>query len=250
MKSLSGKLGVIIFIIDLSIFSYAEVWGAEPTPQSRINFEPLIYALFGWVLGVFGTLLVERLKRRQVKADFMKNVSAQFKEIVPRLAGNYLLLKINLGEMDRDALNWIKNVRSQGYKFLEDKTVEAINKFLEMSDEQIRAVNQLTKQKPTKASFIKKFSLPLLTENISSISLLESNLQHSLLDIRTKISWLNEMVERHNFYFEKTFDSGISSENREIIDSNIRDGYTEFGNWCRKLSELIMNSLKELPNTK
>jgi len=157
---------------------------------------------------------------------------------------------MNLGEMDRDALNWTKSVKSQGYQFLEGETVEAMNKILELTDDQMKAVNQLTKQKPAKASFIKKFNLPLLEENISSICLLDSNLQHSLLDIRTKINWLNEIVERHNFFFEKTFDSGISRENWEIIDSNIKKGYAEFGNLCRNTSELIMNALKELEGTK
>jgi hypothetical protein len=245
MKSLLVKL----ILIGLAIFGCAEVWGAGTTSSSSINLEPLIYIVLGFVLGLFGNLILERIKRKWLRKDFVKALYAQFKELAPKLAGNYLILKINLGEMDRDALNWIKSVKSQGYQFLEDKTVEAIDKFLKLNDDEIRVVNQLTKQKPPKASFIKKFNLPVLEENISSISLLDSNLQHSLLDIKTKINWLNEIVERHNFFFEKTFDSGISRENWEIIDSNIREGYAQLGKLCRNISELIMKLPKELSGT-
>jgi len=248
MKSLSVKLGVIL--IGIAIFGYTEVWGSGATSSSSINLEPLIYTVLGFVLGLFGNLILERIKRKWLRKDFVNALYAQFKELVPKLAGNYLILKIDLGEMDRDALNWIKSVKSQGYQFLEDKTVEAIDKFLKLNDDQIRVVNQLNKQKPPKASFIKKFNLPVLDENISSISLLDSDLQYSLLDIKTKINWLNEIVERHNFFFEKTFDSGISRENWEIIDSNIREGYAQLGKWCRNTSELIMKLLKELSGTK
>lgn len=241
MKSLSGKLGVVL--VGLAIFGNAEVWGAESTPRPPINFEPLIYTLLGWVLGVLGTLILERLKRRRVKKDFLKSVCVQFKEVVPRLAGTYFTLKRNLGEMDRDVLNWIRSVTSQGYQFLEDKedkTVEAMDKLLELDDEQIIGLNQLTKQKPPKASLLGKFSVPLLEENISSILLLDSKLQHSLLDIRAKVNWLNELVAQHNSFFEKTFDSGINDENWDRLDSNIRTGYGRVGNWCRRISELIM----------
>lgn len=241
MKSLSVKF----VVFGLIILSCAEVWGVELTPRPRINFEPLIYTLFGWVLGVLGTLILERLKRRRVKKDFVKSVCAQFKEVVPRLAGTYYSMKSNLGELDRDVLNWIKSVRSQGYQFLEDKTVEGIDKFLELDDEQIRDLNQLIKQKTPKVSSLRKHNVPLLQENISSISLLDSNLQHSLLDIRTKVNWLNEIVDQHNFFFEKTFDSGISDENWKIIDSNIRNGYEQLGKWCRRISELIMEIVIE-----
>lgn len=238
MKSLLGKLGVTLF--GLAIFGYGEVWGAGSTPSSSINFEPLIYTLFGWVLGVLGTLILERLKRRRAKKDFVKSVWAQFREVVPRLAGTYYSMKYNLGELDRDVLKWIKSVRSQGYQFLEEKTVEGIDKFLELDDEQIRGLNELIKQKPPKVSSLRKFGVPLLQENISSILLLDSKLQHSLLDIRTKVNWLNEIVDQHNFFFEKTFDSGISDDNWKIIDSNIRNGYEQMGRWCRRISELIM----------
>jgi len=241
MKSILG-----VILIGLAILGNSEVWGADSASSSHMNLEPFIYTGLGFVLGLFGNIILERIKRRRLKEDFVKGLYAQFKEIVPRLAGNFYLLKYNLGEINRDAVNWIISVRSQGYGIFSEQTIQSIESILLMNDQELGAYNQRIKQNPTIASYIKKFSLPLLEENISSISLLDLDFQHSLLDIKTKISLLNAEIERYNFFFEKTFDSTMDPNNRRIIDGNIVGSYKAISKLCRDSSDSILGFVEKL----
>jgi len=90
MKSLF-KLGIIL--IGLAIFARTKVWGATPASTSNINWELLIYTVLGFVLGLFGNLILERIKRGWLRKDFVKSLYAQFKRLFQGWQRTILILR-------------------------------------------------------------------------------------------------------------------------------------------------------------
>lgn len=66
MKSLSVKLGVILFIIGFAIIGYAKVWGAENYQRASLQGLKGIYVLID---GQFDDLIREGLTKDQLKTD-------------------------------------------------------------------------------------------------------------------------------------------------------------------------------------
>ncbi|MDD5530313.1 MAG: hypothetical protein PHX21_09840 [bacterium] len=99
-----------------------------------------------------------------------------------------------------------------------------------------------TKNPETTTLGLKKYNLSFLQESISSFSLLESCFRVSVLSIRTKIDYLNSEIDRYNFFFEKTFDATLTSNDRLSIIANIKISYKGIA----KLSFDIAEEIKKL----
>ena len=149
-----------------------------------------------------------------------------------------------IGKINRDVLTWLHSAAS-GIIGFPESIRKAVEDLLKLDDAQLITVSLQSKRPVGEGKYIKKYNLPYLEKNISSISLLSPNLQHSILAIQTKIEWLNEEVERNNFFFEKTFDQ-ITPGNYDILIKNENSSYEHIGELNRELAELISKLLKDL----
>ena len=86
---------------------------------------------------------------------------------------------------------------------------------------------------------LKKIELPLLNSKLGSLSLFDLGFQRELLDIRTQINFLNEEIEQSRFYFQMTFDGGISDENHKLLVKNLQDSYLHISRIARTIVEKV-----------
>lgn len=63
-----------------------------------------------------------------------------------------------------------------------------------------------------------------------------------IFDVRTKVNILNELADRIDFFFKQSFAPGMSSNNIEIIDCNIKSNYDAY----LKYSRLVVERIKEI----
>jgi len=101
--------------------------------------EAIIYTAFGWVLGFFGTLLLQRINQKKRKYDFKESLCVEFREAIPQLAGTYYLLKETLGELDRDVLKWTQSMFSKFSKN-DKKVLRSIATLLKRTDDELKAL--------------------------------------------------------------------------------------------------------------
>lgn len=200
----------------------------------------------GWLLGFLGTLLVQWVKRSQIKKDVRGGVHIELRETIPILVGTYFVLNEALGKIDRNVLDWVRSMSSESNTEHEESIKSSIENLLKLSNDQLAVTLQAAKIAELKgrAKFIKRFSLPFLEQNISSIQLLDSSFKSSVLNITRKVNWLNEEIDRINFFYEKTFDSGLTEENWQIIERNLTSGYQNVARLCRDTTELIVKLIK------
>jgi len=115
-----------------------------------------------------------------------------------------------------------------------------IETLLKSSDEEIDAyAKEMAQQKDVVALNLKKYSLPFLKSNMSSISLLDMKLQRLIIQIRTRLNMVNEEIDLNFFYYVKTFDSTLSEDNSAIIKNNLNQSYQNISRQYRMIVDQI-----------
>jgi len=211
-----------------------------------VELKPLIYTAFGWVLGLLSTFFLQWFNEWRYIKVFKKSLSTQLKEAILRLSGTSYIMVRNIGRVDREILQWTYSMRRATGEVILQEVIEATENLLNQSDEIWRTLSLVNRQAEARHSHVKKFRMPYLEANLSSIEKLETNLQQSLFEVITKINWLNDAIDRNNFFFEKTFDSSLGVENRSIISINITEGYEFIGKLCREIAEKMVKIVEEI----
>ncbi len=195
-------------------------------------------AIIGALIGFFFTLKVEQHKREQLKKDFKESLCTELREAMPRAVNLYFVLNKALGGVNRDMLNWIHSMSSvaDGEPWEFAKRIEDL---LKLSDDRLATLSLQAKDPEGTGSLIKKFNLSFTRENIFSFALLEPHFRRSILDIRTEIGCLNEEIELYNFFYEKTFASGLTQENREVLEINRKKSYETIAQVSCEIAEMI-----------
>ena len=101
--------------------------------------------------------------------------------------------------------------------------------------------SQYAQQKnvPNSGIALKKYSMALLESNLTSLSKFDAVLRGHLLEIKTHIGFINEIVDDTRFYFQLSFQNGISPTNYEIANTNMIDSYKNYSSQARVVIELI-----------
>jgi len=197
----------------------------------------ILYLMLGWLLGVFSFLIIDEVKRHFQKKEFKKGLSIELEDVRHRLSGAVYLLCSRFGTYNRDLLNWMFKIYAQ---YDDQKMLRHIETLLKSSDEEIDAyAKEMAQQKDVVALNLKKYSLPFLGSNMSSISLLDMKLQRLIIQIRTRLNMVNEEIDLNLFYYVKTFDSTLSEDNSAMIKNNLNKSYQNISRQYRMIVDQI-----------
>lgn len=197
---------------------------------------PFFYTAFGWLLGFLGTFLQRWFEKRRFRKDFCRTLCAEIKEMTTRLVGSYYSLSSDFVGINRDTLKWVNSMSSAYPGEIPKEALNAIEGLLKLSDDELATLSALRTK--SESLFLKKYSLPFLEVNITSLTHLEFPLQTSILAIRRNIAWLNEIIDRCNFFYEKSFDQSLSNENHLIMRANMKEEYKRMAHLCRTTADI------------
>ena len=194
---------------------------------------------FGWVLGVFHSIFLENKKRKQAKEDYKESLFTEFDLVYPRIVTTYFTIIDEMGELNREKLEWMLNIiskkNSESLDNVKDKTIN----ILRYNDEQIKSMNK--KPHDTQTLFLKKFNLSFLQENISSFSLLDKEFRYNAINIRTNINFLNDCIDKVYFFYKATFIPDLSKSLQDISYINVNNYYIQIRDLCKSTSEMIVS---------
>lgn len=105
--------------------------------------------------------------------------------------------------------------------------INTLGPLLKLTPEEINTYSQVAKQNEVAKSALalKKHSLYFLEANVALISKFTPLLQAQLLEVKTRIGYMNQTVDEANYYFRLSFQNEISSTNYEIANSNMIGSY-------------------------
>lgn len=200
--------------------------------------------LLGWILGFFGTQLTSYLKTRRDKKKFISGLRIELREKIQEFVGIYYLLNSNTGNTNREVINWILEINSK-YDIKQPNIIKYLDKLLELTDDQLNSLSSFSQNPKGVSTDLKKIHLLFLKQHLSNIVLLKTDIQIYLFDILKKIFWINEMIDRNNFFNEKSFDMALDENNRDILNQNLKRNHTFISRYIHDITSTIIKILDE-----
>ncbi len=194
---------------------------------------------FGWVLGVFHSIFLENKKRKQAKEDYKGILFTELDLVYPEIVGTYYKITKETGQLNKENLEWTHNIISKKNSKSLDAIDDEIIKYLKYDDKEMKLLNEEHHNSHTLV--IMKFNLLFLKENISLFSLLDKEVRFSAINIRTKINYLNVIIDEVNFFYRTSIVPGITESTYNIVNSNIKKCYIKIEDLCKSTLEMIVS---------
>ena len=201
--------------------------------------QQVILIFFGWVLGVFSSIILENKKRKQAKEDYRESLFTEIDLVYPRIVCTYYSVINEMGELNKENLEWIRNIIIKKNSNLLYDVNDAVEEMLKHDDKEIKLLN--SKHDYSRTLLLKKFNLSFLEENISSFSLLDKKLRFNAIRLRTNINYLNDSIDKVDYFHRTYFVPDLPKKNYEIASINIKKYYINIKDLCKRTSEMIVN---------
>lgn len=200
----------------------------------------ILYLFLGWMLGLLSPQIAERIKRYYQKDDLRCGIISELKETKVRLVSTVYLLTKKVGTYDKELIEWVKK-HLKGYEgsYSTQRILQTLeNLSTQSNNQQLKAIQSLYYDEESGLS-LKKSYLPFLESKIDLLPVFGEKFRSLIFEIRSQIQILNEEIDNAQFYFRKTFDSSMSSENQEIVRLNITSCYKNIARQAKLIVEKI-----------
>jgi len=206
------------------------------------TLEKLLLLALGWLLGMLGPAVTESIKQRRENRQVKVALAAELREVSYKLAVANYLVHIHFGTVDRDYLQWLHEaiLGYCGPSFVKT-TLPSIEMQLGLADDQLNALVQKQKAREGRNINTQKIVVPLLDARVSSLWYLEGPVQVLLLDIRSSINLLNEIVDQSRYYNGLTFGK-LDEGNYELVVENLDGCHRQYAERAKR----IVNKIQEL----
>jgi hypothetical protein len=202
----------------------------------------IIILILGWLLGLLAPVIVEYIREKREIKVIKPALLEELREFRFRLLLLIYRVESKYGKLDKEFFKWAQSILIE-YDGINssDSLLKAIGTILKLTPEEISECSQFSKQieKQCTGLSLKKIYLPLLESNVSFLSKFDSILRNQLLEIRTRVEFMNEIVEDSRYYFRLSFQDGISKENYDIANTNMISSYNVYASQARDIIEII-----------
>jgi hypothetical protein len=93
---------------------------------------------------------------------------------------------------------------------------------------------------------LKKYSLPFLSSQITSLSLFTTEFQRLTHNIYSNLETLNEEVDAYRFNYERTFDLSLSNNSRAAVLLNLDNTSQHVVIMSRQIADRIEHRAREV----
>jgi hypothetical protein len=237
---------------------YGEISGSSEVALSPVcvrlsahmETHPLLMLVVGWLLGLVAPLVSDRITEgRQTRKELIPGVRSDLIELQFKLGSLRYCLAIRFGTYNEEFLKWLKPIVDDYNRIYPDEKVfTEIDERLKMTDAQLTALAQALQDDASKAGIsLRKYDTAFIESQLDKLGRLDVETHRLILVIRSRLGYLNEMVDEARVYLRLTFEN-ISDANHEQVVNNINGVYRVYGENARDLVDLIRHALQRLRN--
>jgi len=203
-------------------------------------WDAVLLVLLGWLLGLMGPLLVDRIRRQYRNAEIRRAVLAELIEVRNRLATTIYLIEARLGTFSPKLLAWILPILvSYRGEHRTPHLVETIRQLLAAGDAELATLERQLQAAAGGSFDARKYSVRFLHSRLADLVGFTGKDQALLVDIRTRVDLYNDAVEEARYFFERTHEPGVSSENCAQTAESLTAGCGNMRAEARQIIELI-----------
>ena len=179
--------------------------------------QSILLILLGWLLGLLGPTIIDAIKKRYRRIEISNTIINELKELQYRLTSCVFSINNRYGLVDHDLLKWALSVfEKYDGMYADEKLLQILESQLELTTDQLLEIGERMKSDGTMALSLRKFSTPFIDHNLEKLSLLPASYQFFILEKKSQVTLLNELIDDTKFYFKMTFDSSVSETNHNI----------------------------------
>jgi hypothetical protein len=210
-------------------------------------YSDTLLIILGWLLGLLSPVIVTAIQSEREVKTLKKTIFVELEELRYRLVLVIYKIESKHGEIDKSFFQWAQSI-ILSYKGINASKsfLEAVNKVSNFTEEQIINYVSQTRALETASGSgleLKKQIFSLQDSDLNTISKFEVVLQNQLLDIKTRIGYLNEIVDDAKYYFRLSFQQDISDGNYKIANTNMINSYKSFSTQAKMVADLISDIL-------
>ncbi|MCR4334767.1 MAG: hypothetical protein NUV47_03530 [Patescibacteria group bacterium] len=206
-----------------------------------INRDILILVL-GWLFGLLSPIIVDAIRNRRESIIIKKALISELQEFRYRLMLNVYIIESKHGKLDHEFFEWAQTILSR-YTSINSSgsLLKAIGPLLKLTKDEMASYSEMAKQqrKSNSGISLKKHSLSILNTNMVVLARFDSIFQSQLLEVRTRMGFLNEIADEARYYYKLSFQNGITSENYEIANTNMINSYKFYASQARGIILII-----------
>ena len=207
------------------------------------NWDKVLFLFLGWLLATLSPIIADAIRKRREVKETRNALLAELSELKYRLAIVCYRIESDFGEVKRQLLQWLQPIVIEYRGPLQDETIaKMIEAQLKFTDAQLGTLAQAKGKKSGHALLLKRYPAPFLESRLKTIAWLPTKVQALMLEIHTQIGVLEAELENVQYNVRLTFDSGMSEENRLLVEGNLNSGYRNYA----KVSTTIVERISEL----
>ena len=180
----------------------------------------------GWLLGMLSPVVVSRIQRKYTKKDLYLGIANELRSLKYRLVCTAHILCSEYGNYDKEFLQWcVANIEGSEQ---EERSKEILKMFqcrLHFEDGEFSALVDALKARAGIGQSLKKADLAFSEMHLNELSIFSIRFQSLLFDLKANLTYYNDEVEKAEKYHFMTFDSSLSSENQQIVKSQVLNKY-------------------------
>lgn len=207
-----------------------------------IDLNDYLVLVLGWLLGILSPAIVVTIRDKREAKTIKAALISELHELHYRLLLNVYLIESKYSILDHKFFKWAQSVLTQ-YKGINtaESLLNTIGPLLNFTKDEMAIYNQMAKQQrqPNSGTSLKKHSLPFLETSINALAKFDSIFRGQLLEIKTRIGFLNEITDEARYYYQLSFQNGISPENYNIANTNMINSYKFYASRARDIIKII-----------
>ena len=207
----------------------------------------LLFVLTGGLLGFGGSLILDSVRRRQRRKDFICGVLVEFSVLKFKMALVNFGLHQSLCSLPDELFEWLLPL-VDGYEgpLKNTPVAKAMRELAALNLEERTALAEATRDSK-KSPRMATFSIPFVEYNIAAVSLCSPVLQNRILEIKNQLEYYNQEVTFLLNMLAKTFEPNLEEFTKTAIETNIENGYRNLADRGRQIADLI-SELEEHAN--
>jgi hypothetical protein len=208
--------------------------------------ENILILIIGWLLGLLAPAIVDTIRDKREAKVIKDAIFTELRELEYRLMLVVYRIESKYGALNQEFFKWAQSilVEYDGINSI-DSLLKTIGPILKLTDEEMDNFAKYARQEsqPNSGLALKKHSLALLDSNLVLLSKFHPILLGQLLEIKTHIGFINEIIEDARYYFRLSFQDNISPLNSQIADRNMIDSYKTYASQARVVIDIIRKTL-------
>jgi len=199
----------------------------------------LIYLILGWLLGLLGPGITERIRRRYRQRDVVASIVNEMVELEYTLAAVSWKMRLKREDLTDDYLAWLQPI-VDGYSGPEKSPglADALRTIRKGTDTERRQAAKLL-QDNTRGLSLKRYQVPFISAQAAEVSLCPLDFQRRVYRVMARLDLFNQEGTFLQGQFDRTFDVSIVGANRESVERDLKEGYANLARSSEGVAKAI-----------